>query len=363
MAGPGFLSNPELRLLLFGGKGGVGKTTCATAAALLLARRFPERSWLLFSTDPAHSLRDSVAGTALPEQLEIVEFDAPGYLEEFRRRHGRQLQTIAERGTFLDSEDIERFLSLSLPGMDELFGFLDLARRAQQGEGREGIVVDTAPSGHTLRLLAMPELLREWISVLDTMLAKHRYMKQLFARAYAPDEVDRFLDELSESVESAEALLRDPRRCRFVPVMLAERLSVAETAALVVELTRLQIPADELVVNQLAPLGGCPGCAGARESQLRELRRLPAELQGRALFGSPAMGRNTCITVPAPAALLIRSCPPCASMIRATIARPRPVPAGRVVKKGSSARLRTWVSMPSPVSWIWSSTPRTPSCS
>ena len=87
----------------------------------------------------------------------------------------------------------------------------------------------------------------------------------------------------------------------------------------------------------------------------------PASLSRRR--GAGRRGKKTCMTVPAPDLLLMRSTPPWASTIRATMERPRPVPLGRVVKKGSSARARTSVSMPSPVSWIWISTPRTPSSS
>lgn len=292
MSLPRFLTNPDARLLLFGGKGGVGKTTCAAAAALFLSRRFPDRPLVLLSTDPAHSVQDSLAGMRLPPGMSAVELDAGASLEEFRRRHGRHLQAIAERGTFLDNEDISRFLSLSLPGMDELFGFLDIARRAEAASERECLVVDTAPTGHTLRLLAMPELLRSWIEVLDTLLAKHRYMKQLFSGAYRPDELDRFLDELLDSVSASERLLKDPRSCQFVPVMIAEPLSVRETSSLLKELNRLKIPSGEIVVNMLSPASTCPTCAGMRWEELHALADLPEEYQGRALWGAPLLPRE-----------------------------------------------------------------------
>jgi arsenite-transporting ATPase len=289
---PSFLTSPELRLILFGGKGGVGKTTCATAAALRLARQSPDRPVALLSTDPAHSLRDSLADARVPWNLEVVELRAQEGLDDFRRRHGRQLEAIAERGTFLDSEDIHRFLSLSLPGMDELFAFLDIARRAERPGGDACTVVDTAPTGHTLRLLAMPELLRGWVNVLDTLLAKHRYMRQLFGRAPAPDELDRFLMELADSVAAAEGLLTDGARCRFVPVMIAEELSVRETATLLGELERQRLASSEVVVNQLSPGSECALCAGTRSQQLALLGRLPAAFQGRALFGVPLQPRE-----------------------------------------------------------------------
>jgi arsenite-transporting ATPase len=295
---PGFLENPP-KMLLFGGKGGVGKTTCATAAALHLARGDPRISVLLLSTDPAHSLQDSLGGAPPPERVRVVELDAEEHLDAFRREHGAQLREIADRGTFLDREDIDRLLSLSLPGMDELFAFLDLAKRAQDTSAQERIVVDTAPAGHTLRLLAMPELMRGWVDALDTLLAKHRYMRSLFQRRTSRDELDAFIEELRGTIDAADQLLRDPARCRFVPIMVPEELSVHETATLLGELDRLGIAAGEVVVNGLRPANACAVCGPVRAHQLAELRRMPAAFAGRTFWALPLAPRE----VRGPAAL------------------------------------------------------------
>ena len=96
---PSFFDKPGLQLLLFGGKGGVGKTTCATAAALRMSALAPSRSLLLVSTDPAHSVRDSLAGHVPPDNLQVLELDAaaiprripraerPDAAGDCRRRH------------------------------------------------------------------------------------------------------------------------------------------------------------------------------------------------------------------------------------------------------------------------------------
>jgi arsenite-transporting ATPase len=81
---PAFFDRQGLELLLFGGKGGVGKTTCATAAALRLSALAQQRSWLLVSTDPAHSVRYSLAGHVPAGNLEVLELDAPQHLAKFR---------------------------------------------------------------------------------------------------------------------------------------------------------------------------------------------------------------------------------------------------------------------------------------
>src|SRR6266571_7828995 len=170
---PSFFDKQGLQLLMFGGKGGVGKTTCATAAALRMAANSPDRSFLLVSTDPAHSVGDSLAGFAPPCNLQILELDAPRCLAEFRERNGDMLREIAAAGTFLDDEDINQFLSLSLPGLDELMALIEISSWVEAHQ-YDCIVVDTAPTGHTLRLLAMPELIRRWLGMLEVLLAKRR---------------------------------------------------------------------------------------------------------------------------------------------------------------------------------------------
>jgi arsenite-transporting ATPase len=275
-----------MRLLLFGGKGGVGKTTCATAAALRLAQCYPRSLFLLISTDPAHSLADSMGGSSLPRNVETIELDAQACLATFKEKYNEKLREIASRGTFLDDEDISQFLDLSLPGLDELMALLEISRWVEEWS-YDCIVVDTAPTGHTLRLLTMPRLIRKWLEALDALLAKHRYMKQLFSGSYRHDELDTFLLELSGSVTRMETLLRDPIRCRFVTVMLAEALSIHETLALVNELERLQVPITDIVVNKLYPEFGCPLCEDQRLCQVRELGNLPEKLAMYFLWGLP----------------------------------------------------------------------------
>ena len=270
---PSFLSDACIRLLLFGGKGGVGKTTASTATALHLASLYPEKSLLLVSTDPAHSLADSFAGAAYPDNLQVMELDAQAYLHAFQEKNRQRLMEIASRGTFLDEEDINRFMELSLPGMDELMAFLEISRWVKEG-AYDGIIMDTAPTGHTLRLMEMPHLIRKWLEALDTLLAKHRYMKKLFRGSYERDDLDHFIEGLAASVKQMEKLLKDHQQCRFVPVMLAEALSVEETLDLIRELKRLGIGVVDVVINRLYPESPCLTCRHIRARQLQELSRI-----------------------------------------------------------------------------------------
>ena len=268
---PAFLKDDlSLKLIFFGGKGGVGKTTCACATALKLTLSQPEKPYLLVSTDPAHSLRDTLADLILPKNLEVLELDAATSLNKFKARHEKVLEEIAERGTFLDEEDLQSLMDLSLPGMDELSAYLEIAEWLQQ-KRYHCIVIDTAPTGHTLRLLEMPDLVRRWLVGLDTLLAKHRYIRRHFTGDNQLDHLDRFLLEMDDSLKAMEKLMVDPARCRFVIVMLAEMMSVEESTDLARTLSGRKIPTPELIVNQLLPANDCPTCSARRNKQMLTL--------------------------------------------------------------------------------------------
>lgn len=283
---PGFILDRDLKLLLFGGKGGVGKTTCAVATALRLAQSAPEGAFFLVSTDPAHSLTDSLAGFPPPDNLEVLELDAQQCLAAFKEKHSRTLREIAARGTFLDDGDISRLLDLSLPGLDELMAFLEIAKGVEEG-GYDCMIVDTAPTGHTLRLLEMPELMGKWLKAFDALLAKHRFMRQHFSGSCSGDETDEFLLDLSGSVQRMEALLRDSGRCRFIPVMLPEALSIHETQLLLQRLERRGMSVTDIVANKLFPESSCSVCADERRRQRRQLQGLPGEFSRYRFWGVP----------------------------------------------------------------------------
>jgi len=163
------------RYRFFAGKGGVGKTTCAAACGLSLARGGART--LLVSTDPAHSLADALEQRLGPAPRQVrarlfaAEMDADRALGRWLRSRERSFRAIAARGTYLDDEDIDSLFRLSLPGVDELVALLELQRLSR---GFEEVVVDTAPTGHTLRLLETPQTLARLAQVLDDLQAKHR---------------------------------------------------------------------------------------------------------------------------------------------------------------------------------------------
>jgi arsenite-transporting ATPase len=274
------------RYLFFGGKGGVGKTTCAAAAALARARA-GERV-LAVSLDPAHSLGDALGTKLGPRprriapRLEAVELDADAALDEWLFERREVLELIAGRGTYLDEEDVSRFLKLSLPGVDELVGLRELVRLAED-RSPETVVVDTAPQGHTLRLLQMPETLQRIATVLDDMQAKHRVLVGALGGAYRPDAADELVRELDHDGRRLAELLRDPERATFHWVLLPEDLAFEEAVRGVSVLEGEGFPVAELVVNRVTPPppSRCRLCDGRRRAESAVVRRLRSGLGER----------------------------------------------------------------------------------
>jgi len=285
---PCFLQDSSLKLVFFGGKGGVGKSTCATATALQLAQEQSQHHFLLVSTDPAHSLEDILCNLVLPDNLEVRELNAAVSLQKFYIQHDSLLKEIAARGTFLDQEDIEGLMDAALPGMDELAAYLEIAEWVKQDRYYR-IIIDTAPTGHTLRLLEMPELIHRWLIALDSLLAKHRYMRQRFGGDNRLDHLDRFILGMNDSLKVLQALMLDAQRCRFILVMLAESMSVAESIDLAAALNHKQVSMSDLVVNRLIPESKCPSCDAEHCRQLAALNHAVKQLPDRLFWMLPLL--------------------------------------------------------------------------
>jgi arsenite/tail-anchored protein-transporting ATPase len=287
---------PPTRYIFFGGKGGVGKTTAAASSALALldSARAGERV-LLFSTDPAHSLSDSLGVEVGDRTVEVArrgrsadaprlyarEMDAARALEEFKTKHRAVLAEIADRGTILDEADINDLLDLSLPGMDEVMALFELSEVEREGVYAR-VVVDTAPSGHTSRMLRLPAVFARWVGALDVMSEKHRYMVSHFVRGRAPraDEVDLFLRDLSERVGAVRSMLFDPARASFVLVTIPEAMAFEESARYFKSLGEEGVPVTDIVVNRVEQVhGDCPFCRARASMQSRWLDSIGREFE------------------------------------------------------------------------------------
>jgi arsenite-transporting ATPase len=253
---------------------------------------------LIVSTDPAHSLSDAVADRLGPEarrllsapgELYAAELDADRALGRWLRAHDKALHTIGARGTYLDDEDIDRLLSLSFPGVDELVGLVELVRLAHVRR-YDQVVVDTAPTGHTLRLLEMPENLARLAQVLDDMHEKHRFLAASLGGVWHPDFADQVIQEIWGQASSLRTLLTDRTRTSFTWVTLPEELAVLESEDAARAMDELGLAIGLVVVNRVWPVPDRP-CASCSERVLAERRwrlRVARSFAGTRILEVPA---------------------------------------------------------------------------
>jgi arsenite-transporting ATPase len=263
-----------------GGKGGVGKTTCAAVLALAptaAGQRAPGKT-LLVSTDPASSLASALAvpvsGRPRPVRgapgLHAANVDAARAFQRWLAPRRALVAQIAVRGTYLDDEDVARLLKLSLPGIDEVIGLIEVVRLSK---GFDTVVVDTAPTGHTLRLLAAPVLLGRVADLLDNLQSHHRVVVSALRGSYRADAADTLIADLQQEGEALAALLRDPGTT-VSWVTLPEPMALEETEDAMAALGAARIPVRRLIVNRVtaAPPQPCRWCEARRRFESRALR-------------------------------------------------------------------------------------------
>jgi arsenite/tail-anchored protein-transporting ATPase len=281
------LAHASTRLILFGGKGGVGKTTCAAAAAMELAAGAPGRRVLLLSTDPAHSVAD-LLGVAVsdvprpvrgaPANLFIRELDAGRRFAAIREKYAATITAVFDRiarGSPLDaSRDravMHDLINLAPPGIDELIGVSQVTDALASPDGPDAfdlIVMDMAPSGHARRLLETPALVQDWARTLMSILLKYQPV-------IGVGELGALLLKLSQQVGRLRELLRDPQRTCLIAVTRAAELPRAETVRLATQLARMHVRVRAVVVNAVGR-GTCSRCRREMAAEARELTALVA---------------------------------------------------------------------------------------
>ena len=253
----------DRQVVFFGGKGGVGKTTCSAAFALAASRR--AKRVLLVSTDPAHSTSDIFgqrlgdAARAIVPHLSAVEIDAARESARYVAEVKREIERMFSPGIVRQAHR-QIDLAAASPGLSEvalLDRMIDLM--LNQGHAYDLIVFDTAPTGHTLRLLRMPDATTAWIRAL----VKHRRaMLDIDRGSDAPETetalVDPVLTALERRHERLTRLIQcitDRRQTTFVLVMNPERLPIEETSRAVETLMDARIDIGALIVNRILPDG------------------------------------------------------------------------------------------------------------
>jgi len=241
------------RLLLFGGKGGVGKTTTSTSTAVGLADS--GLKVLLVSSDPAHSTSDSLGVQLGPVPTPVDGVEGLWGLElDPEARISDHIPKLTESlGPMLGGQDPELNASeMVLPGLDEAMAFDELLKHLENPDW-DVIVFDTAPTGHTLRFLALPEIIEKWA---DKIIRMHRLTGGIRALMFGAKEGEKMKEELEKfrrRVLHVRRILCNPEVTRFTLVTIPEKMGVNETLRAYESLAEFDLPVSGCVINRMTP--------------------------------------------------------------------------------------------------------------
>ncbi|MFQ6619972.1 hypothetical protein Gotur_001101 [Gossypium turneri] len=276
------LEQDTLKWVFVGGKGGVGKTTCSSIISMLLARVRP--SVLIISTDPAHNLSDAF-------QQRFTK--TPTLVYGFKNLYAMEVDPSVDNDEF-GTEGMDSLfsdLANAIPGIDEAMSFGEMLKPAQVvacanslvsmvphvqslceparalgSIGREKlvqtmdyscIVFDTAPTGHTLRLLQFPATLEKGLEKMMSLKSKFGGLLSQVTRIFGvedefgEDAIIGRLEGMKNVIEQVNKQFKDPDLTTFICVCIPEFLSLYETERLVQELTKFEIDTHNIIINQV----------------------------------------------------------------------------------------------------------------
>jgi arsenite-transporting ATPase len=264
------------RILLYTGKGGVGKTSVAASTALLLAERGLRT--IVLSTDIAHSLADAFDSPLGPEPTEIAPNlwgQEPDVYYNIAR-YWRTIQNyVAELFTWRGLDDVMAEEMTILPGMDELGNLLWIADHVD-AQKYDVIVVDAAPTGETLRLLSLPEASRWWVERIAPIGKRVSrlggpLLEKITGLPMPREEVFHAAERLLLRLDHLHGMLSDPDRTSVRIVLALEKLSIAEAQRSFTYFHLFGYPSDLVIANRVFP----PDVGGyftrMRETQQRYL--------------------------------------------------------------------------------------------
>ena len=274
--GLSFLDDEKPRIVMFCGKGGVGKTTAASATALHFARRGMKT--LLISTDPTPSLSDilerDVSGSITPIEevpgLEAVELDYETVIDMWKKRFGREVYEVVSSFLPVDEEIIEYVAGA--PGIDEEFA-LSYVYDLYRGGGYDLIVWDTAPAGGTLSLIKLQEKFYRHLGDAARLYVRVKKALDILVKGRERRDPLGIIEEWRRLAENVLSMLRDERTKAFL-VTIPEALGVNQTRRVKRELDEYGIKVSGVIVNYLVP---------EEEAERSEFSRRRREMQLRYL--------------------------------------------------------------------------------
>tara|TARA_B100002052_G_C15865371_1_gene592090 strand:+ start:398 stop:1672 length:1275 start_codon:yes stop_codon:yes gene_type:complete len=251
-----------VRLLLFGGKGGVGKTTMAAATAVWLADSGLRT--LLISSDPAHSTSDSLETKLGSEptpvnevpNLEGLELDPEKSIETLMPMLSGAIEGSGI-GALLGNDINQEANSLSatdlmIPGMDEALGFETILRHVENPR-HDVVVFDTAPTGHTLRFLGLPEILDGWTDRILRIMRLTGGIRMMLMGGSKEQEIRSEIERFQRRVRHVRRIMADDTVTTFSLVTIPERMAVSESIRASLALSEHNILVDRVIVNRCTP--------------------------------------------------------------------------------------------------------------
>lgn len=289
------------RLLLFGGKGGVGKTTTSAATAVWLADA--GLRVLLVSSDPAHSTSDSLGVEIGSEPTPIegvpglfgLEMDPESKISSVLPKMGEMMNGMNGSGglgglgglsMMLDPnakdemnamKDEVKASDMVIPGLDEALAFDELLRHVEDPTW-DVIVFDTAPTGHTLRFLSLPELIESWSDKIIRMMRVSGGLRSMLFGRKESDSMKEELERFRRRVLHVRRVLSNESITSFTLVTIPERMGINETLRAHASLKEYKLPVPNCLVNRLTPEFDHPFLQNRRTAELGRVEELKQEL-------------------------------------------------------------------------------------
>lgn len=286
------------KFVLFGGKGGVGKTTCAAAHALYLAEH--GKKTLIVSTDPAHSLGDSfekkLSGneTEISKNMYAAEINPKENISAFMEKISSEKSSMPKIHGF----DISELTPLSgldaMPGIDEMTAF-DKFLQYVSNSAYDYIVFDTAPTGHTLRFLKMPAVMDSWLGKmlklrLQISSAMNMFKQLLPFSEKEKDDSLKNLEEMKKRIALCKDVLTSKEKTEFILVTIPQEMAILETERYLKQLSEFGIHAGKIIVNQVQPETNgqkCPLCSERRKMHLQKIVEIRQKFKGIKILSIP----------------------------------------------------------------------------
>ena len=290
------------RLLLFGGKGGVGKTTTSAATAVWLADS--GLRVLLVSSDPAHSTSDSLGVEIGSEPTPIegvdglfgLEMDPESKISTLLPKLGEMMNNMGSGGGMGGLGSLSMMLEpnakeemaemrsevqtsdMVIPGLDEALAFDELLRHVEDPTW-DVIVFDTAPTGHTLRFLSLPELIESWSDRLIRMMRVSGGIRSMIFGRKESESMKEELERFRRRVLHVRRVLSNEEITSFTLVTIPERMGINETLRAYESLSEYKLPVPSCLVNRVTPEFDHPFLLNRREAELERIEELKGQLE------------------------------------------------------------------------------------